>query len=196
MYVNICIDASSVILQFIDRAYLTCTDLSYSPRPPCSAVPRLFLYFRTVVPLLTSAHSSFQPIQRMSTALSARTHMEKLRSFPFLRPLLFVFLLFAAVLSGCTGTTKSSSPSNSNVPSSGTGVTLTVCPATANVRAGATQSFSAQVTGTTNTSVTWQVNGVTGGNAAAGTISSSGVYTAPNKLPSPNTVTVRAVSSA
>jgi hypothetical protein len=75
-------------------------------------------------------------------------------------------------------------------------VTLTVSPTTANVRAGATQSFSAQIFGTTNTSVTWQVNGVTGGNAAAGTISSSGMYTAPNTLPSPNTITVRAVSSA
>src|SRR5260370_24875252 len=128
MYVNICIDASSVILQFIERAFSTYTDLSYSPRPPCSAVPRLFLYFRTVVPLLTSAHDSFQPIQRMSTALSARTHMEKLRSFPFLRSMLFVFLLFAAVLSRCTGTTKNGSPSNSNAPSSRAGRPLYVSP--------------------------------------------------------------------
>ncbi len=45
-------------------------------------------------------------------------------------------------------------------------------------------------------SVTWQVNGVAGGVASTGTISASGVYTAPAALPSPNTVTVQAVSMA
>jgi len=75
-------------------------------------------------------------------------------------------------------------------------VAITVSPASANVRAGATKSFSATVTGSTNTSVTWQVNGVAGGSAAAGTISSSGMYSAPNTVPGSNTVTVRAVSSA
>jgi hypothetical protein len=75
-------------------------------------------------------------------------------------------------------------------------VTVTVSPAGANVRAGATQSFSAKVSGSSNSSVSWQVNGVTGGSAAAGTISLSGIYTAPNTVPGSNTVTVRAVSSA
>ena len=54
----------------------------------------------------------------------------------------------------------------------------------------------ATVTGTSNTNVTWQVNGVTGGIAATGTISSTGVYTAPATLPSPNTVTIQAASAA
>jgi hypothetical protein len=75
-------------------------------------------------------------------------------------------------------------------------VTIAVSPASATVRAGATKSFSATVTGSTNTSVTWQVNGVAGGSAAAGTISSSGLYSAPNTVPVSNAVTVRAVSSA
>jgi hypothetical protein len=110
--------------------------------------------------------------------------------------LLFVFLLAVATLAGCTGTTKSSSTSNPNPPPSGSRVTVTVSPASADVRAGATKSFSASMTGSTNTSVTWQVNGVAGGNAAAGTISSSGMYTAPNAVPGSNMVTVRAVSSA
>jgi len=44
--------------------------------------------------------------------------------------------------------------------------------------------------------VTWQVNGVTGGNATVGTISSSGLYTAPGVVPNPATVTVTAVSQA
>ncbi len=63
---------------------------------------------------------------------------------------------------------------------SGSSVTVTVSPTSANVRAGATQSFSATVTGSSNTAVTWQVNGVAGGSAATGTISSSGMYTAPS----------------
>jgi hypothetical protein len=52
------------------------------------------------------------------------------------------------------------------------------------------------VQNTGNTSVTWQVNGVTGGDTAHGTISTTGLYTAPTSVPSPNTVTVIAVSQA
>jgi hypothetical protein len=44
--------------------------------------------------------------------------------------------------------------------------------------------------------VTWQVNGVTGGSSATGTISASGIYTAPSVVPANNTVTVRAISAA
>ena len=99
-------------------------------------------------------------------------------------------------MAGCAGATKNSSGSNPNTPSSGSTVTVTVSPASANVRAGSTQSFTAGVGGTSNTAVTWQVNNVTGGSAATGTISSSGVYSAPATVPSPNTVAVRAVSSA
>ena len=56
--------------------------------------------------------------------------------------------------------------------------------------------FTAAVTGTTNTAVTWQVNGTTGGSTANGTISAMGIYSAPATLPSPATVTVGAVSQA
>jgi len=49
---------------------------------------------------------------------------------------------------------------------------------------------------TTNTSVTWQVNNVTGGNSSVGTISASGMYTPPASLPANNPVTVSAVSVA
>jgi hypothetical protein len=124
------------------------------------------------------------------------TFMAKLREFALRNSLLFVFLLAAAALAGCAGTTKSSSPPNSNTPPSGSSVTVTVSPASANVRAGTTKSFSATVAGSSNTAVTWQVNSVAGGSAATGTISSSGMYTAPMTVPSSNNVTVRAVSSA
>jgi serine protease len=76
-------------------------------------------------------------------------------------------------------------------------VAVVVGPATASVQAnGGTQTFTATVTNTTNTAVTWQVNGVTGGNSTVGMISTSGVYTAPTTLPSPATVTVTAVAAA
>jgi hypothetical protein len=122
--------------------------------------------------------------------------MDKLKKRALRNSLLLAFLAAAAALAGCAGVAKSSPASNSNTPPSGSGVTVRVAPASANVRAGATQSFSATVAGSSNTSVTWQVNGVAGGSAPTGTISSSGAYIAPATVPSPNTVTVRAVSSA
>jgi len=75
-------------------------------------------------------------------------------------------------------------------------ITVTVTPATATVGPGASTQFMATVTGTTNTAVTWQVNGMPGGSAAAGTITSNGLYTAPSTIPNPATVTVTAVLSA
>jgi hypothetical protein len=54
--------------------------------------------------------------------------------------------------------------------------------------------FTANVTGLSNTAVTWSVAGVTGGNATAGTITSTGLYTAPANLPGQNPVTITAVS--
>ena len=43
--------------------------------------------------------------------------------------------------------------------------------------------FSAAVTGTSNTAVTWKVNGITGGSATTGTISQAGLYYAPHSVP-------------
>ncbi len=75
-------------------------------------------------------------------------------------------------------------------------VLVDVCPGTGSVVAGTTQSFTATLANTTNTAVTWEVNGVADGDASVGTITSSGVYTAPGTVPSPATVTVAAVSVA
>jgi uncharacterized protein (DUF1800 family) len=66
----------------------------------------------------------------------------------------------------------------------------------ADTRLGGTTQFAATVTGTSSSAVAWQVNGVAGGSAATGTISTTGLYTAPATLPTPNTVTIDAVSSA
>jgi hypothetical protein len=75
-------------------------------------------------------------------------------------------------------------------------VSVSVSPAVATLPVLGTQSFVATVLYSSNTAVTWQVNGVTGGNASIGTVSTSGVYTAPASVPSPAAVTVTAVSVA
>ena len=75
-------------------------------------------------------------------------------------------------------------------------VVVAVSPRTASKFPTQQQQFTASVSGTSNTQVTWQVNGATGGSPAAGTIDNSGMYTAPNAVPSPAAVTVTAVAQA
>jgi hypothetical protein len=75
-------------------------------------------------------------------------------------------------------------------------VTVSVSPSSASVAVGASRTFTASVANSSNTSVTWRVNGVTGGNSSVGSITAGGVYTAPSVVPSPATVTVSAVSVA
>jgi serine protease len=75
-------------------------------------------------------------------------------------------------------------------------IEVAVCPASAAVKTGATQTLTATLANTTDTAVTWQVNGVDGGNSVIGTVSSTGVYTAPSSVPAGGSVTVSAVSVA
>jgi hypothetical protein len=88
--------------------------------------------------------------------------------------------------------TKSATASVTIVPP----VSVTVSPATAQVVTGGHQQFSAEVAGTSNTSVLWSVAGTGCSGTACGTISTSGLYTAPSKAPTPNQVTVIATSVA
>lgn len=75
-------------------------------------------------------------------------------------------------------------------------VAVTVSPQTASVRIGAVKDFDANVSNTANKAVDWFVNNVAGGNATAGTINADGLYSPPAKVPSPNLVTIKAVSRA
>jgi DNA-binding beta-propeller fold protein YncE len=75
------------------------------------------------------------------------------------------------------------------------GVRVQVFPLTATIGAGQTQKFSATVTGTTNTGVSWQVNGIAGGNSSTGFIDTNGNYTAPTTTPG-GSVTITATSAA
>jgi hypothetical protein len=99
-------------------------------------------------------------------------------------------LLFIA---GCGA---GASSSGSQQPPPPPTISLTVSPNPTSVRAGASATFSATVTGTQNTAVTWYVNDKAGGSTSLGTIDAAGKYTAPSVLPNPNSVTVKAVSSA
>jgi polygalacturonase len=89
---------------------------------------------------------------------------------------------FQPTLAGC--------PATWNLPI--TALTVNVSGA-ASVYVGQTSQYSATVSGASNQSVTWMVNGVTGGNTASGTISSTGLYTPPATAPS-SPVTIAATS--
>src|ERR1700736_3424460 len=82
-----------------------------------------------------------------------------------------------------------------NANAQATAVKLSITPGSASVRAHGAQQFSVSVKGTSNSTVNWSVNGVAGGNSAIGTINSGGLYVAPQTLPTPNNVTVAAVST-
>jgi len=75
-------------------------------------------------------------------------------------------------------------------------VLLAVCPGSSHVVVGSgTQTFTATVANTTDDSVTWQVNEITGGDANVGTITAAGVYTAPATVPSVSVVKITAISN-
>jgi len=99
-------------------------------------------------------------------------------------------LLTILPIAGC-GTNN---PSN-NVQDNG--IQVSISPGSADLAPNQTQQFDATVSNSTNTSITWQVNGVTGGNSTVGIIDSAGLYTAPAAAPNPRgTVVVEAVADA
>ena len=75
-------------------------------------------------------------------------------------------------------------------------VSVSISPRDQSVNINGTLQFTATVENTTDTSVDWQVNGITGGNTTLGTISATGLFTAPAAVPSPATETITAVSHA
>ncbi len=75
-------------------------------------------------------------------------------------------------------------------------VHVSISPTYVVVQLGQPQAFIATVTGSGNTDVTWQVDSANGGDSTVGTISSTGEYTAPSKMPNVASATVTAVSQA
>jgi hypothetical protein len=98
------------------------------------------------------------------------------------------FLAILVIAGGC-GNVKSSSPTPQ-------GITITLNPMSAAVSVGTTKQFTAVVGNTSNTAVTWQVNGVAGGDSTHGVIDTTGKFTAPAAMPTPAGVTVTAVAQA
>ena len=75
---------------------------------------------------------------------------------------------------------------------------VTVTPATNSVPITGTRQLAVTVTGVANTAVTWSVNGIAGGNSTVGTISATGLYTAPAAILSsglPASVTAKSVAA-
>jgi hypothetical protein len=90
-------------------------------------------------------------------------------------------------------------------------IAVSISPTSANLNLNQRQTFSPTVTGTSNTAITWTVNGISNGNTTVGqvcqqgtspcqppTISSSGNidYLAPSAVPTPATVRLAATSAA
>ena len=95
---------------------------------------------------------------------------------------LSVFAAVSAALLGCGGSSNSGGGSSTPV--------VMVTPASVSLAGGATQTFAASVTGTSNTAVTWSVS------PAVGSISVAGLYTAPATVSTAQSVTVTATSAA
>lgn len=93
-------------------------------------------------------------------------------------------------ITGTAPTTTTNPPANTtttNAPATTSTVTISVNPASTSIVAGKTVQFAATVGGTGNTAVTWT--------ASAGSISASGLYTAPS-VTQAATATVKATSAA
>jgi hypothetical protein len=101
----------------------------------------------------------------------------------------------AIALSSCGGGGGGGTPAPPSVP---TITSVTISPTTLTLEVGTNQQFTGTVTGTGSydATVAWTVNGIAGGSYAVGTITDTGLYTAPNAVPSPSTVTVAVTSVA
>ncbi len=69
-------------------------------------------------------------------------------------------------------------------------VTVTIWPSSATLLPRQTLRFTLIITGTSNATVVWKVNGIPGGNQTVGYVAPNGRYAAPTILPFPATVTV------
>ena len=96
--------------------------------------------------------------------------------------------------SGCANVASiPSPPAGSPGPQA---ISVTVTPSSGSVMLGNQFLFTAAVKNSSDSTVTWSVNGVAGGATQTGTITSGGVYTAPGDLPIPANLTVTATSHA
>jgi len=100
-----------------------------------------------------------------------------------------------SVMAGPSGALVVTDTQNARLRQLVSSVSVAVVPGATTLAVGGTQQFAATVTGASNAAVTWQVNGVTGGNATAGTITTGGLYQAPAAAPAA-AINVDALSNA
>jgi len=101
--------------------------------------------------------------------------------------------LLLIALTGCGGGSGTSSQQGQQ----GTTITsVLISPTSVSLQVSQPQQFSVTVSGTGSfdSSVQWFVNDVAGGNSTVGTVV-AGLYTAPNQVPSPAAVTIKAVAT-
>lgn len=92
---------------------------------------------------------------------------------------LIFFPLALLAVSFFTGCSNGSSNNSTVPPPPDHQIMVTLTPATASITTIQAQQFTATVTNSTNSTVTWTVDGVQGGNASVGVISTGGMYTPP-----------------
>jgi len=108
--------------------------------------------------------------------------------------LALVFVLPCLLLLSSCGSNATATNSRSAITPEQTTITVAIKGGSVSLAAGETYQFSATVTGTANTSVTWQLSDCSG--AACGSITSTGYYTAPSAIPASATIKVLATSQA
>ncbi|MEY2413237.1 MAG: hypothetical protein QOD84_1843, partial [Acidobacteriaceae bacterium] len=106
----------------------------------------------------------------------------------------FALLAIACLEIGLTGCGGTSGQQPKQDPTA-VAVTVQVSPSSASVKLGHFQPFTAAVTGSTNQSVLWSVDGIPGGSATVGSISASGQYVAPGARGS-HSITATSVASS
>ena len=92
---------------------------------------------------------------------------------------------------------------NLTAPSALAQVSVAISPSSLMTATNATEVLTATVSGTSNTAVTWEVNGVQGGSSSTGVVSTTipgttgeALYLAPASIPTGGSVTLTAVSQA
>jgi 6-phosphogluconolactonase (cycloisomerase 2 family) len=125
-----------------------------------------------------------------------RIYPLRLQNFKVVLADTIIFAVSLALLAGCGTGRSPNSGTGTTQPPAASMIAIAISPSSASLRAGSSQQFTASVTGTSDSQVVWQVNGVTGGRSSSGTISTTGLYIAPLVVPNPPTISVAAVSQA
>jgi len=150
-------------------------------RATACAPPRLFAGPSSAFPF------SMRPLSQTRSKQAHSTRSPRAPRYITQAILLLAFTLSQAACGGGGGGTTPPPPPQ---------ITVAIAPNSGSVLLGNSLPFSATVTNTPDTSVSWSVNGIAGGSPQAGTISPDGLFTAPADLPTGGKVQITATSHA